>query len=81
MSFYVRREQEFIQRLFCARLFFGLRPSVLLVHRQRALDRALNRRRFGSDIDSLPPLEDSDSDDDSLPPLVHPDDEFYEVVD
>lgn len=59
-------------------LFSGVRPSVLLLHRQRALDKVANRLRLrnediDSDDDSLPPLvhpyEDGDFDDDSLPPL------------
>ena len=63
-------------------LFSGVRPSVLLLHRQRALDKVANRLRLHN--------EDIDSDDDSLPPLVHPyedgdfDDDFLpplEVVD
>ncbi len=73
-SFYVLEERRFMQRL----LFSGIRPSVLLLHRQRVLDRIANRRRLriedcNSDDDSVPPLvhpyEDSESDNDSLPPL------------
>lgn len=65
------------QRLFMQRLLFaGIRPSVLVVHRLRALNMIAIRRRLrvdnlDSDVESLPPLvhpyEDSDSDVDSLP--------------
>lgn len=71
LSSYALSERLFMQRL----LFAGIRPSVLLLCRQRALNMVANRRRlhvdnFDSDDDFLPLL--GDSDDDSLPPLVHP---------